>query len=121
MRGDAAVNKDKCHILDQIGRINKSMKWSDIKMGDILEVKKDEVFPTDMLLLYAENDKNEPVDIIFVDTMNLDGETNLKPRTIAHSALNDWEKLMNMSGVLEYDWPSENLDKWDGVLTYAGV
>ena len=55
------------------------MKWCDIKMGDILEVKKDEVFPTDMLLLYAENDKEEPVDIIFVDTMNLDGETNLKP------------------------------------------
>ena len=79
MRGDAAVNKDKCHILDQIGRVNKRMKWCDIKMGDILEVKKDEVFPTDMLLLYAENDKDEAVDIIFVDTMNLDGETNLKP------------------------------------------
>ena len=94
MWGDAAVNRDKCHILDQIDRINKKKKWCDIKMGDILEIKKDEVFPTDMLLLYAENDKDEPVDIIFVDTMNLDGETNLKPRTIAHSAINSSDKLM---------------------------
>lgn len=90
-------------------------------MGDILEIKKDEVFPTDMLLLYAENDKQEPVDIIFVDTMNLDGETNLKPRTIAHSAINSSNILMEMSGFLEYDRPSENLDKWDGSLTYNGV
>ena len=26
-----------------------------------------------------------------------------------------------MSGFLEYDKPSENLDKWDGSLTYEGV
>jgi len=90
-------------------------------MGDILEVKKDEVFPTDMLLLYAENNKEEPVDIIFVDTMNLDGETNLKPWTIAHKEINSAEKLMDCSAVLEYDRPSENLDKWDGILTYNGV
>ncbi len=87
MRGDSAVNNDKCHVLDQIAKQNKRTRWCDIKMGDILEVKKDEVFPTDMLLLYAENDKEEPVDIIFVDTMNLDGETNLKPRTIASSQM----------------------------------
>lgn len=121
MRGDAAVNKDKCHILDQVERVNKRMKWCDIRMGDILEVKKDEVFPTDMLLLFAQNEKDEPVDIIFVDTMNLDGETNLKPRTIAHSAIDSTEKLMTCSAMLEYDRPSENLDKWDGILTYEGV
>jgi phospholipid-transporting ATPase len=27
---------------------------------------------------------------------------------------------MEFSGLLEYDKPSENLDKWDGALTYNG-
>jgi phospholipid-translocating ATPase len=49
-------------------------------MGDILQISKDEPFPTDMLLLYAEKEKDKPIDIIFIETMNLDGETNLKPR-----------------------------------------
>jgi len=57
-------------------------------MGDILEIKKDENFPTDMLLLYAKNDKGKPVDIIFIDTMNLDGETNLKPRKVSDNTVN---------------------------------
>lgn len=48
-------------------------------MGDILEIKKNESFPTDLVLLYAEKEENVPADIIFIDTMNLDGETNLKP------------------------------------------
>ena len=48
-------------------------------MGDIIEIKKNEEFCADVLLLYAEDNKKEPIDIVFVDTMNLDGETNLKP------------------------------------------
>jgi phospholipid-translocating ATPase len=89
-------------------------------MGDILEIHKDDVFPADMLLLYAENDSNEAVDMIFVDTMNLDGETNLKPRTIADSRIKTRDDLHNLSAHLEYDAPHENLDKWDGKLTHGG-
>lgn len=45
-------------------------------MGDICKVEKDESFPADLLLISAEKD------LVFVDTMNLDGETNLKERMI---------------------------------------
>jgi len=49
-------------------------------MGDILQINKNESFPTDMVLLYAEKEPEVSTDIIFIETMNLDGETNLKPR-----------------------------------------
>ena len=41
-------------------------------------VKKDCEFPADMLLLHAPLNK----DIVYVDTMNLDGETNLKEKYV---------------------------------------
>jgi magnesium-transporting ATPase (P-type) len=39
-------------------------------------VKKDQEFPTDLLLLYGTKE------IVYVDTMNLDGETNLKEKFV---------------------------------------
>ncbi len=54
----------------------KSVWWSEIKVGDIVQVEKDLEFPADLLLI------NAPKDIVFVDTMNLDGETNLKEKFV---------------------------------------
>jgi len=53
--------------------------WAELKVGDIVKLDKDTEFPADVLLLHAANGK----DLVFVDTMNLDGETNLKERFIA--------------------------------------
>lgn len=49
-------------------------RWSEIKVGDIVKAEKDKEFPSDILLLGAAKE------VIFVDTMNLDGETNLKEK-----------------------------------------
>ena len=62
-------------------------------MGDIIEMKKDHAFPADMLLLYGENSAGHAIDIIYIDTMNLDGESNLKPRSIIDSRVDSIEKL----------------------------
>ena len=50
--------------------------WADIKVGDIVKVEKDDEVPADLLLISAPND------IVFVSTMNLDGETNLKDKEL---------------------------------------
>ena len=41
-----------------------------------------------MALLYAEDNEGNPIDMVFVETINLDGESNLKPRTIIDSQVN---------------------------------
>ena len=51
-------------------------KWEDIHVGDIVKVEKDQEVPADLLLINALKD------VVFVSTMNLDGETNLKDREL---------------------------------------
>lgn len=65
--------------------------WSEIKIGDIVRVNKDEEIPADMLLVAA------PKEVVFVSTMNLDGETNLKDKEIALKGIKE-EKLNEFKG-----------------------
>lgn len=76
---------------------------------------KDEEFPSDILLL--KSDKKEG--IVFVDTMQLDGETNLKEKVApqATNPLNDTEICLLNAGSIVCDTPNESMDKWDGNTT----
>ena len=56
--------------------IFKTLKWSQIKVGQIVKVMKDEFFPADIILINSD----DPQGIAFVETKNLDGETNMKSK-----------------------------------------
>lgn len=59
------------------------------------------------MLLYATKD------IVYVDTMNLDGETNLKEKFMFNKDLEE-DAVKKIKGELVCDSPNENLDEWDG-------
>lgn len=52
-------------------------------MGNILKIEKDQEIPADVLLIHA------PKDIVYISTMNLDGETNLKERVLPFNTINE--------------------------------
>ena len=52
------------------------VQWQDIRVGDIIRLQRDDNVPADMVLLHATG----PNGIAYIETMALDGETNLKSK-----------------------------------------
>lgn len=52
------------------------MPWRDVRVGHVLRVDDEELFPADLLCLYSAL----PDNACFIKTTNLDGESNLKIR-----------------------------------------
>ncbi|KAG5916597.1 hypothetical protein E4U42_007592, partial [Claviceps africana] len=50
--------------------------WQDVKVGDVVRLRRNDAVPADMVLLHASG----PNGIAYIETMALDGETNLKSK-----------------------------------------
>ncbi|KIJ29370.1 hypothetical protein M422DRAFT_76759 [Sphaerobolus stellatus SS14] len=54
----------------------KRTLWEDVKAGDFVKIQNDEPIPADILICATSEEENAA----FIETKNLDGETNLKSR-----------------------------------------
>ncbi|ETN84642.1 phospholipid-translocating P-type ATPase, flippase [Necator americanus] len=89
-----------------------------VKVGDIVRVDNDQLFPADLLLLAS----SEPQSMCYIETSNLDGETNLKikqalPMT---SDFTDLEKLVEFEAEIECELPSRHVNEFSGNLVFQG-
>lgn len=90
--------------------------WEQLCVGDIILISCDELFPADVLLLAsAENAKGR----VFVETKSLDGETNLKAKTVPASlnALGGEElilQLLETQGNVICEAPNDRLYQFNG-------
>lgn len=87
--------------------------WTDVKVGDALVVRDDELFPADMICLYSKL----PDNVCFIRTTNLDGETNLKirkPLDIKGVGLASIQDVMRQDLTLKAEQPNKNLHKFKG-------
>jgi P-type E1-E2 ATPase len=58
--------------------LSTSNKHLAFQVGDVLRVNKDEYFPCDLVFLSSDNEDG----ICYIETMGLDGETNLKIKQV---------------------------------------
>lgn len=91
----------------------ESKRWEDIEAGNIVKFVKDQESPADIAILYSSSKSG----VVNVDTMNLDGETNLKEKNSLLENL-DEDNLEIIHGELICDFPNENLEKWDARFTF---
>jgi len=107
---DQKVNNCPTHAFDPVTRNFVDVHWKDVKVGNILEIKEGESFPADMVFLSSSNMQGTA----FVNTMNLDGETNLKEK-MALELTKDMRELDLHAILLEVatDTPNMSLLRWN--------
>ena len=70
-------------------------QWKNVRVGDFVELECDEFIPADILLLAT----SDPYYICYIETANIDGETNLKQRTVVQGIVDNSQSLVNLSRV----------------------
>ena len=91
--------------------------WEDVRVGDVVKLFNEESFPADILVCSTSEDEN----VCYVETKNLDGETNLKSRNAVQSLshLRDAAAFCNDNAqfTIDLDRPDPNMYKLDGTVT----
>jgi len=115
-KADNQVNRSKVQVLRD-GRLF-TVHWTKVAVGDIVRVENKRIFPADMLLLSS----SDPQGLCYVETSNLDGETNLKIRqahtlTMGSTTVQDLAQLM---GHVECEGPNSRLYEFTGNIQVEG-
>ncbi|XP_067313716.1 phospholipid-transporting ATPase 11C isoform X2 [Pseudorasbora parva] len=104
-KADYEVNKYPVTVLEDGRSVKKESEK--IKVGDVVEVVEDEIFPCDLILLQSTREDGT----CFVTTASLDGESNHK----THYTVPDTEKdLQDLSATIECEQPQPDLYKFVG-------
>ncbi|KAJ6696313.1 putative PHOSPHOLIPID-TRANSPORTING ATPASE [Salix koriyanagi] len=112
---DMKVNSRKASVHKE-GGVFGYKPWQKIQVGDVVKVEKDQFFPADLLLLSTSYDDG----ICYVETMNLDGETNLKVKRSLDVTLplEDDESFKNFTGIIKCEDPNPSLYTFVGTFEY---
>ena len=94
-------------------------RWSNVRVGDIVKLNRDEAVPADIVLLHV-NDFNG---VAYVETMALDGETNLKGKRASQPISKAYQTLIGIARCdarFVVEDPNINLYNFEGKVTVAG-
>ncbi|KAL2632249.1 hypothetical protein R1flu_016935 [Riccia fluitans] len=109
---DRIINSSSIEVLS--GQYWIKTPWSKLSVGDVVKVHSDQFFPADLLFLASTNADG----ICYIETSNLDGETNLKIRKALERTWDyiDEEKAVEFKGVIECEQPNNSLYTFTGNL-----
>ncbi|XP_057979048.1 phospholipid-transporting ATPase 1 isoform X2 [Malania oleifera] len=80
-------------------------RWKEIRAGEIIKVSANETLPCDMALLST----SDPTGVAYVQTLNLDGESNLKTRYAKQETISKMPEKENITGLIKCEKPNRNI------------
>ncbi|XP_006895390.1 PREDICTED: probable phospholipid-transporting ATPase IM [Elephantulus edwardii] len=114
-KSDNQVNNRQSAVLIE-GKL-QSEKWMNVKVGDIIKLENNQFVAADLLLLSS----SEPHGLCYIETAELDGETNLKVRhalSVTSELGAEISKLAKFDGIVVCEAPNNKLDKFTGILSW---
>lgn len=113
---DEEENNKESLYYDNDKKSFEKIKWKNIKVGNILKIIQNEEFPADMILLNSSNING----VCYIETKNLDGETNLKLKTskieLSNYFKNEIEIGQLIKGTVFCDKPDNNIHAFRGLV-----
>ena len=110
---DKSLNHSKTQVLR--GSSFEGVRWVNVAVGDIVRVESEEPFPADLVLLAS----SEPEGLCYIETANLDGETNLKIKQAIPETANlvSPSELSRLTGKVRSEQPNNSLYTYEATLT----
>ncbi|XP_051574702.1 phospholipid-transporting ATPase ID-like [Myxocyprinus asiaticus] len=111
-KSDNQVNNRQSQVL--IAGILQKENWMNVRVGDIIKLENNQFVAADLLLLSS----SEPHGLCYIETAELDGETNMKVRQSLSvtSELGDPNNLAQFDGEVVCEPPNNKLDRFCGTL-----
>ncbi|XP_012994888.2 phospholipid-transporting ATPase ID isoform X2 [Esox lucius] len=111
-KSDNQVNNRQSQVVIH-GSLQKE-KWMNVRVGDIIKLENNQFVAADLLLLSS----SEPHSLCYIETAELDGETNMKVRqSLSVTAeLGDPNNLASFNGEVVCEPPNNKLDRFCGLL-----
>ncbi|CAG9465195.1 unnamed protein product [Pedinophyceae sp. YPF-701] len=119
-RNDCEVNNRRVDVLHEHGF--RRLAWSDVRVGDIVHIAPNEALCADVVLLASGGEEG----VAYVETSNLDGETNLKLRrapdeTAARQGEAALAELAERGARVQCDHPNNHLYTFNGNMVVEGL
>lgn len=90
--------------------------WKEVRVGDVIRIQNNEEVPADVMILSSSDEDN----CCFVETKNLDGETNLKVKQ-ALKFSTDPKKLKRADDFMDIDFEIESEGPHSNLYSYRGA
>ncbi|CAF4139880.1 unnamed protein product, partial [Adineta steineri] len=113
-RSDVNINKQKAEVYDKTLQTFIECQWQDLSVGDIIRVRIDQTVPADILLLSSVSSEHT----CYLDTAAIDGETNLKQKSIPSCFFNSI-KPEEMNFELQCDPPNDDIYHFHGRIVLS--
>ncbi|MBA0856036.1 hypothetical protein Goshw_022495, partial [Gossypium schwendimanii] len=113
-RSDRNENNREALVL-QVGEFQMK-KWKKIRAGEVVKIHADETIPCDMVLLGT----SDPSGLAYIQTMNLDGESNLKTRYARQETASSIFEGCNVSGLIRCEQPNRNIYEFTANMEFNG-
>uniref|UniRef100_A0A8C5UGH0 Phospholipid-transporting ATPase n=1 Tax=Malurus cyaneus samueli TaxID=2593467 RepID=A0A8C5UGH0_9PASS len=112
---DKEINHMECLVYSRNEKKYISRYWKEVKVGDFVQLRCNEIIPADILLLSS----SDPDGLCHIETANLDGETNLKQRQVVRKFL-ELVKFdpLKFTSVIECEKPNNDLSRFRGYIIH---
>uniref|UniRef100_A0A8D8GNP8 Phospholipid-transporting ATPase n=1 Tax=Culex pipiens TaxID=7175 RepID=A0A8D8GNP8_CULPI len=113
---DKRINNSTCRVYNGESERYKKVLWQDVRVGDLVHLSNNETVPADILLLKS----SDPHGVCYIDTCDLDGETNLKRRQVIRGFSEKQHSFVQskFTSRVEVDAPSTKIYRFHGAVIH---